>query len=117
MRSSPDEAALLRALVAIPSISGAEGVVAQHAVDAARAFGLRAELAPHGVIATVGEASGPSLAFVSHLDTVPPGEGWTREPFAAETVDGRLYGRGASDAKASAAAMLAAASDAQASGR
>jgi acetylornithine deacetylase len=117
MRSSPDEVALLRELVAIPSVSGAEDAVARRAVEAARVFGLRAELTPHGVIATTGTSSGRSLALVSHLDTVPPGEGWTRPPFAAETVDARLYGRGASDAKASVAAMLAAAADAGASGR
>jgi len=117
MRSSPDEAALLRELVAIPSVSGTEAAVARYAVAAARSFGLRAEIAPHGVVVTAGDAEGPSLAFVSHLDTVPPGEGWTREPFAAEAEDDRLYGRGASDAKASVAAMLAAAADAEGGGR
>jgi len=116
MRSSADEAALLRELVAIPSVSGDEAAVARCAVEAARSLGLRAEIAPHGVIVEAGRASGPSLAFVSHLDTVPPGEGWTREPFAAASEDGRLYGRGASDAKASVAAMLAAAADAERAG-
>jgi acetylornithine deacetylase len=37
---------------------------------------------------------------------VPPGDGWTRAPYDARWVDGRLVGRGANDAKASAAAML-----------
>ncbi len=117
MRSSPDEAALLRELVATPSVSGTETAVARCATEAARAFGLRVELAAHGVVVTAGREGGPSLAFVSHLDTVPPGEGWTREPFAAEPEDDRLYGRGASDAKASVAAMLAAAADAERAGR
>jgi acetylornithine deacetylase len=48
---------------------------------------------------------------VSHLDVVPPGEGWTRDPFTPAFEDGRLYGRGSGDAKASVAAMLAAAHD------
>lgn len=117
MRSSADEAALLRELVATPSVSGDEAAVARCAVEAARSFGLRAELTPHGVIVEAGRGGNPSLAFVSHLDTVPPGEGWTRAPFAAESQGGRLYGRGASDAKASAAAMLAAAADSEAGGR
>jgi acetylornithine deacetylase len=116
MRSSPDETALLRALVAIPSVSGGEAEAARHAADAARAFGLSVAITPHGVVAEAGSPRGRTLALVSHLDTVPPGEGWTREPFAAETEDGRLYGRGASDAKASVAAMLAGAADAHASG-
>ena len=117
MPSLPDEAALLRELVAIPSESGAEAKVARCAVEVARSFGLRAETARHGVIVTAGESTGRSLALVSHLDTVPPGEGWTREPFAADVADGRVYGRGAVDAKASVAAMIAGAADAAASGR
>jgi acetylornithine deacetylase len=117
MRSSPDEAALLRELVAIPSVSGAEAAVARCAAEAARSFGLRAEITANGVIVEAGRAGRPSMAFVSHLDTVPPGEGWTRDPFVAETEGGRLYGRGASDAKASVAAMLTAAADAEADGR
>jgi len=117
MRNWPDEAALLSALVAIPSISGTEAEAAHHAAEAARSFGLRVEVAPHGVIVTAGSEAGPTLALVSHLDTVPPGEGWTKGPFDADTQGGRLYGRGASDAKASVAAMLTAAADAAESGR
>ena len=117
MRSSPDEAALLKELVGIPSVSGAEAEVARRAATAAASYGLRVAVAPHGVVVTAGRDGGRTLALVSHLDTVPPGEGWTRDAYGAETEDGRLYGRGASDAKASVAAMLAAAADAAASGR
>jgi len=117
MPSSPEEAVLLRELVAIPSVSGAEADVARRAAEAARSFGLRAEVTRHGVVVAAGRNAGPTLALVSHLDTVPPGEGWTRDAFSAESEDGRLYGRGASDAKASVAAMLTAAADAEASGR
>ena len=49
---------------------------------------------------------GPTLALVSHLDVVPPGEGWTRDPFTPVVEGDRLYGRGSGDAKASVAAML-----------
>src|SRR5579885_2177869 len=38
---------------------------------------------------------GQALAFNTHMDTVPEGTGWTREPFGGEIVDGKLYGRGA----------------------
>ena len=48
------------------------------------------------------------LLLDTHLDTVPPGEGWRREPFAATVEDGRVYGLGSNDAKASVAAMTAA---------
>jgi len=43
---------------------------------------------------------GPSIALIAHLDTVPVDEeAWTRDPFAGEIEDGRLYGRGAKDCK------------------
>jgi acetylornithine deacetylase len=48
---------------------------------------------------------------VSHLDVVPPGAGWTRDPFVPSIEGTRLYGRGSGDAKASVAAMLYAAKD------
>jgi len=58
------------------------------------------------------EGSEKPLAFVGHLDTVPLGAApWTRDPFAGETQDGRLYGRGSSDMKSGVAAMVAAALD------
>lgn len=47
------------------------------------------------------------LAFAAHLDTVPAGEGWSRED--GEVEAGRVYGLGAADMKGGAAAMLAAA--------
>jgi acetylornithine deacetylase/succinyl-diaminopimelate desuccinylase-like protein len=40
----------------------------------------------------------PSLAMVPHLDVVPADpDGWTQDPFAADIVDGFVYGRGAVD--------------------
>jgi acetylornithine deacetylase len=62
------------------------------------------------------EDPGRTLALVSHLDTVPPGEGWTRDPFTPAREGERLYGRGSGDAKASVAAMLHAAADLAAQG-
>ncbi|HET6346875.1 MAG TPA: M20/M25/M40 family metallo-hydrolase, partial [Myxococcota bacterium] len=53
--------------------------------------------------------AGPrNLAFVAHADVVPPGTGWTRSPFKAEILDGKLYGRGAEDDKGPLAAALVA---------
>jgi acetylornithine deacetylase/succinyl-diaminopimelate desuccinylase-like protein len=45
------------------------------------------------------------ILFAPHLDTVSV-QGMTVDPFAANIQDGRIYGRGASDTKASMAAML-----------
>lgn len=49
----------------------------------------------------------PKVLLAPHLDTVSVG-GMTIDPFAAEVRDGKLWGRGASDTKGTAAAMLAA---------
>ena len=56
-----------------------------------------------------GRAAGPTLHLNGHFDVVPPGEGWTVDPFAAVVRDGRIYGRGTCDMKAGlACAMFAA---------
>ena len=44
-----------------------------------------------------------------HLDTVPVGEGWTADPFRLSRRGGRVIGRGTTDIKGAAAALLAAA--------
>jgi succinyl-diaminopimelate desuccinylase len=56
-----------------------------------------------------GHAPGPCLHLNGHFDVVPPGDGWSVDPFAGIVRDGRLYGRGASDMKAGIAAALYAA--------
>lgn len=50
----------------------------------------------------------PNFCFAGHLDVVPPGDGWTSDPFAADIRNGNLYGRGAADMKTAIAAMIAA---------
>jgi succinyl-diaminopimelate desuccinylase len=42
---------------------------------------------------------GPTIALNAHGDVVPPGEGWTHDPYGGEVVDGRLYGRAAAVSK------------------
>jgi len=37
--------------------------------------------------------AGPTIALNAHGDVVPPGEGWTHDPYGAEIVDGVMYGR------------------------
>ncbi len=38
-------------------------------------------------------AGGPTIALNAHGDVVPPGEGWTHDPYGGEIVDGKMYGR------------------------
>ncbi|MGR6806860.1 M20 family metallopeptidase [Sphaerotilus natans] len=45
------------------------------------------------------DAGGPVIALNAHGDVVPPGEGWTHDPYGGEIVDGRLYGRAAAVSK------------------
>jgi acetylornithine deacetylase/succinyl-diaminopimelate desuccinylase-like protein len=46
-----------------------------------------------------GSARGPIVALNAHGDVVPPGEGWTHDPYGGEIVDGKLYGRAAAVSK------------------
>lgn len=54
---------------------------------------------------------GPTIALNAHGDVVPPGTGWTHDPYGAEIVDGWMVGRGAAVSKSDIAtyafAMLA----------
>jgi succinyl-diaminopimelate desuccinylase len=54
--------------------------------------------------------NGKHLMFAGHTDVVPPGDerAWTHPPFAAETENGFLYGRGAVDMKGGIACFVAA---------
>lgn len=56
---------------------------------------------------------GPLVVFAGHTDVVPTGpvEDWRTDPFKAEIVDGKLYGRGAADMKSSLAAFITAIED------
>jgi len=62
------------------------------------------------LFATRGSGS-PHFAFAGHVDVVPPGGGWTSDPFQPEIRGGLLYGRGAVDMKSAIAAFTAAAAE------
>jgi acetylornithine deacetylase/succinyl-diaminopimelate desuccinylase-like protein len=61
------------------------------------------------VVARIKGGDGPSLAFLSHTDTViaDPAE-WERDPWSGDLVDGEVWGRGALDMKDQAAASAVA---------
>lgn len=58
--------------------------------------------------AALGPGGGRVLLFNGHTDTMPPGPGWTVDPYRAHRSGGRMYGLGACDMKAGLAAMAAA---------
>ena len=53
-----------------------------------------------------GSGSRRVLHFSGHFDVVPPGEGWSTDPFSGELRDGQVYGRGSTDQKSGIAASL-----------
>ncbi|MEO9825750.1 MAG: acetylornithine deacetylase/succinyl-diaminopimelate desuccinylase family protein [Paracoccaceae bacterium] len=56
-----------------------------------------------------GARSGDCVHFNSHIDVVEVGKGWTTDPFGAEIIDGKIYGRGTCDMKGGLAASIIAA--------
>jgi acetylornithine deacetylase len=93
-----NEAAVADYLLAYFRRRGIEPVVQEIALDR-----------PNILVRLDGAAPGPHLIFNGHTDVVPPGPGWTVDPYGAEVRDGRLYGRGAADMKGGVAAMIEAA--------
>lgn len=117
MKVDPSATELLLALVRTPSPSGQESAAASVLEAWARHRGLAVERDDAAVrIVVPGRAEGPTLLLASHLDTVPPGEGWSVDPYGGEVREGRLVARGACDAKGSVAAMAAAAATIAATG-
>ncbi len=56
-----------------------------------------------------GEADGPVLGYLSHVDTVLASpEDWSRNPWSGELHDGHVWGRGAVDMKSQTAAEVVA---------
>jgi len=108
---------LLRSLVAVPSVnpgmeagSAGEGAVGDLVTEWARAEGFASETQEvrpgrNNVIVDLGVPGRPTLALVTHLDTVPFGQ-MTDRARSVAVEDGKVYGRGACDAKGSLAAML-----------
>ena len=58
--------------------------------------------------ARIGNDEGPALCFAGHTDVVPEGDSsnWSSDPFAANEVDGRIVGRGATDMKGAIASFV-----------
>ena len=68
------------------------------AIEYYTATGRPEHTATHPRVNVVGRKRGlldrPCVHLNGHIDVVPVGEGWTRDPFGAEIIGERLYGRG-----------------------
>ncbi|MDQ3982432.1 MAG: M20 family metallopeptidase [Actinomycetota bacterium] len=105
----------LQQLVRTPSENppGEEAAAAAVAAAFCEELGLDVELhevepGRPSVIARWRGSSGPSLCYCSHIDVVPAGDPglWDRDPYSGAIEDGRMHGRGSSDAKGPVAAAL-----------
>jgi succinyl-diaminopimelate desuccinylase len=113
-----DAIELAAELIAAPSVTPARGRVFDILADALTPLGFTvhrfvAGAMPDGPVENLfatrtGTCPGPHFAYAGHLDVVPPGTGWTSDPFVPVERDGLLYGRGAVDMKGSIAAFVAA---------
>jgi succinyl-diaminopimelate desuccinylase len=119
----PDPVALTQALLRINTVNppGNEDRCVALLADLLTAAGFTCQthdFAPRrtSLVARIGGGGGGTaggrapLAFTGHLDVVPLGNTpWAHDPFGGEIIDGRVYGRGASDMKSGVAAFCCAA--------
>lgn len=109
-RHFDEEVQFLQALVRVPTDTppGNNAPHAEHTAELLQAFGYEAEkhAVPESDVRAYGMESvtnlivrrsygngGRTIALNAHGDVVPPGEGWTHDPYGAEIVEGKMYGR------------------------
>ena len=115
MAAVPSALEITRALVHFDTRNppGDELACANYLADLLDNFGLEVkpyEFAPNrrSLVARLkGRGEKKPLCFGGHIDVVPLGtKDWTVDPFGAEVIDGKLYGRGTTDMKGGIAAFV-----------
>lgn len=98
----------LRDLISIRSFSGQEEGVSRYIAEHLVAGGADIEVDDdHNVSAVLTPPHPKAILHVAgHMDTVPPGAGWTIDPFTPVVHDDRIIGLGSSDMKAGLAGMM-----------
>jgi acetylornithine deacetylase/succinyl-diaminopimelate desuccinylase-like protein len=110
-----DEVRFLQALVRVPTdtppgdnaphAERTAALLAEMGLDATRHAVPEAEVRAQGMASITNLVvrrrfgDGPTVALNAHGDVVPPGDGWSRDPYGGEVVDGRLYGRASAVSK------------------
>jgi acetylornithine deacetylase len=101
---------LLQKLIATPSFSGEEAETAVLIGNFLSERGIPHKRHINNVwaISRHFNTDKPTVLLCSHHDTVKPNQGYTRDPFAPDIVDGKLYGLGSNDAGGCLVALVAA---------
>jgi acetylornithine deacetylase/succinyl-diaminopimelate desuccinylase family protein len=110
-----EEVRFLQELVRVPTDTppGNNGPHAERTAQLLQAFGFEAEKHPvpqaevearglqsiTNLIVRRRYGDGRTIALNAHGDVVPPGEGWTHDPYGGEIEDGKVYGRAAAVSK------------------
>ena len=110
-----EEVHFLQELIRVPTPTppGNNAPHAERTAELLKAFGFEAEKYPvpaaevqayglqslTNLIVRRHYGEGLTIALNAHGDVVPPGEGWTQDPFGGEIVDGHIYGRAAAVSK------------------
>ena len=103
-----DAIGLLKQLIAIPSISGDEN----RRADFLEILLKEKKYSPHRkgnniwLFSPDWNEQKPTILLNSHIDTVKPVAGWTKDPFLPQEEDGKLFGLGSNDAGASLVSLL-----------
>jgi acetylornithine deacetylase/succinyl-diaminopimelate desuccinylase-like protein len=76
------------------------GITAEkHAVPSAEVQAAGLQSITNLIVRRAYGPGGKTIALNAHGDVVPPGEGWTHDPYGAEIEDGKLYGRASAVSK------------------
>jgi len=103
---------LSKQVIEIPSISGDEKQVMEHAKKLLEDMGVHVEVLGSEdrpiIYACINPEAEKQIIFNGHLDVVPIAkpDAWTKDPWKPVVEDGMLYGRGSSDMKSSCATMI-----------
>jgi len=105
---------LLQDLIRIDSQNppGEESRIASFVSGILKGYGLKVKIhefkkGRSNIVAVLkGTNSKRSLLITPHLDTVPAGKSWRKDPFAGKIIGGKLYGLGATDCKCNLACAI-----------
>lgn len=109
-----DKIKILQDVIRLKTENDHETLVAEYYQQLLKTYGIESKLIEYkpgrsNLIAEIkGNKPGKILAYNGHMDVVAATnpEEWTYDPFGAEIVDGKMYGRGTTDMKAGLTAMV-----------